>query len=431
MAPPSDRSQRVHARTPAALVVTFRLAGKAAFIERYASNVSAGGIFIVSREVHPVGSEIRFEIRSVDGGTVFTGRGIVRWTKLHDPATKQLPGLGIQFTDLDDENRAILEKITSLQAESLTTPAELPSFSSPSGQLATPLENSADMHREGASAGPTWPQTVPSVAHALPIINREALAPAELLTASEQFLNGLSVEEKSAFQGRWPAELSNRFRATLATQWRLAMAIRSRPPGAEANSAALDQLFAEADEALATVNELSESLVPEVRAGCAHAKVSLARLVQELLPTSDAAAIAADLAASEQTKRQTQPVAPAPVAAVVAEKKPTTERFGFLKRLGPKAAMGFASVSLVMALITAYSVLAPPKVIPLPSLPTLPAGTTVLGNAESGQVIVQRTNNQPFDAETVDAVRKSAEGKGIRVVQLGPTQLMIEVQQQK
>ena len=83
----------------------------------------------------------------------------------------------------------------------------------------------------------------------------------------------IHVQELESFLGRWPAELSNRFRGTLATQWRLTMAIRSRQPGAASDSAALDELFAEADAALAAVNELSESLVPEVRGACASSKV--------------------------------------------------------------------------------------------------------------------------------------------------------------
>lgn len=419
MTPPDSQSQRVDERVPTSLVVTFKVPGRESFIERYAANVSKGGIFIVSREVHPVGSEIRFEIRSVDGATMFSGRGIVRWTKLHDPVTKQLPGLGIQFTELDAENRAVLELILAQQAAA----AKVLAAATP---LATPTEVSAQLHQGHApDVTAQWPGQLPVLSLSIPIVAGKVPPPVSLRPASERFIAELSVEEKSALGEQWPPKLANRFRSALAAQWRLSMAFETRKADEPTDAAALDQLFGEADDALATVNDLAQSLVPQIQAACAASRGRLARLVQELLPTSDAAAIAADQVASEQTKRlQLQNQQAASAGPIVVERKKAGRK---LRLPGPKAAISLALVSVVAAAITAWSAFAPAKIKPLPDLPDLPAGARILGNLVSGQVILQQTSDKPFAPEVVEAYVKSAGERGIRVTQLGPSQLLLEV----
>ncbi len=429
-------SARVHTRLPASLVVTFRIAGRAAFIERYASNVSKGGIFIVSREVHPIGSEIKFEIRSVDGSTVFTGIGIVRWTKLHDPATKQLPGLGIQFTNLDDENQQVLEKLLALNAESLTeTQSGLQS-------LSTPAASSAQMMSAAAEPGPgaaqaqlaapasvtssVWPGTVPGPEATLEMLTYARPAPAALTTSFERFMSGLAPEARAAMTGRWPGEVAKRYRTVLATQVRLVFALDSRPQSADADSAALDALFANADEALATAAELSESIIPEVKTACEWARGSVARLVQELLPTSDARAVATDLETAEATKRLRHDQAAAKAAPVITLTPTAPGKPGLLKRIGLKTAIGLAAVSLGLAAFVVWSSLKPLEVKPLPELPELPAGTVVLGNAASGQMMLQRSDGKPLDNEAIAEFKKRAESRAIRVTAAGPTQLILE-----
>src|SRR4051812_41811388 len=102
---PSDA--RSSERVPALLVVNYKMDGPDAFAERYAANVSRNGIFIVTRETHAIGTEVGFEIRTLDNTTMFKGRGVVRWIRAYDRVKKQLPGLGVQFTQLDGANRAL------------------------------------------------------------------------------------------------------------------------------------------------------------------------------------------------------------------------------------------------------------------------------------------------------------------------------------
>ena len=441
MTTPDGRSQRVHDRVPALLAVTFRLPGKAAFIERYAANVSKGGIFIVSKEVHPIGSEIRFEIRSVDGNIVFSGRGIVRWTQLHDPVTKKLPGLGVQFTALDEENRGVLEKLLALQSNTLADsqpefgedvppPSSTPSESSEqlaqanyAAQVRKPASVSAEAPRDA------WPNAIPPTNLAREIVEGRGLPDAGLREASEQFSGDLTAAERASLSETWPAGVANQFRSVLTAQWRLTMALKTRPERGATDEGGLDQLFAEADDALAVLAELSQSVMPEVKAACASARVNVARLVQELLPTSDARAIAADVAAGEASKKQRQDRLAAAAAPVVTiDKTPAKEQSTWVKKLGTRGAVGLAAVSLVATVVTLWSNFAPPKVEPVPSLPALPENCTVLGNPESGQVIVQRIDQKPFAPEAVEEFVKRANARGIRVSRMVPTQLLLSTE---
>jgi uncharacterized protein (TIGR02266 family) len=104
-------NRRGQERVPTLLAVHFRLPGREAFIERYASNVSERGIFIVTHETHPVGTELTFELRTVDGANALRGKGRVAWIRTSGPESTEPPGLGIAFTELDEDNRALVVRM--------------------------------------------------------------------------------------------------------------------------------------------------------------------------------------------------------------------------------------------------------------------------------------------------------------------------------
>jgi molecular chaperone DnaK len=82
------------------------------FTERFAPNVTRGGIFLASRDPRPVGTVVRFEVSLVSGAPVLVGKGRVTWTKAHDPAEPTKPyGMGVQFIELDRASRAVLDKL--------------------------------------------------------------------------------------------------------------------------------------------------------------------------------------------------------------------------------------------------------------------------------------------------------------------------------
>ena len=57
------------------------------FVERYATNVAPGAVFLASKAPKPVGTSIRFELLLVDGKTrVLRGEGTVAWVREFDDA---------------------------------------------------------------------------------------------------------------------------------------------------------------------------------------------------------------------------------------------------------------------------------------------------------------------------------------------------------
>ena len=76
------------------------------FVEKYAPNVTRGGIFLASREPRPVGDVLRFEVLLRQGGPVLSGEGRVTWVKEFNPAEPHRPyGMGVQFLYVDPETR--------------------------------------------------------------------------------------------------------------------------------------------------------------------------------------------------------------------------------------------------------------------------------------------------------------------------------------
>jgi uncharacterized protein (TIGR02266 family) len=101
-----------------------------AFIERFASNVTRGGIFIASREPRPVGAEVRFEVQLMNGTPVLSGEGRVTWVKEFSAAEPQRAhGMGVQFTVVDPACRPVLERLLRKRDESQRRTAPPPTAS--------------------------------------------------------------------------------------------------------------------------------------------------------------------------------------------------------------------------------------------------------------------------------------------------------------
>jgi len=82
------------------------------FVEKYAPNVTRGGIFLASREPRPVGDVLRFEVLLRQGGPVLSGEGRVTWVKEFNPAEPHRPyGMGVQFLYVDPAARPVLERL--------------------------------------------------------------------------------------------------------------------------------------------------------------------------------------------------------------------------------------------------------------------------------------------------------------------------------
>jgi uncharacterized protein (TIGR02266 family) len=83
-----------------------------AFIDRYARNISRGGMFVQSRSPQDVGTQLDFELALKDGTVLLRGSGKVIWTREYDPAhPRQAHGMGVRFTELDKASQKLLDRI--------------------------------------------------------------------------------------------------------------------------------------------------------------------------------------------------------------------------------------------------------------------------------------------------------------------------------
>ena len=142
----AENDKRGEERQPAALRIRLRYPDVETFIDKYATNVSKGGIFIATRTPKPVGATVRFEFQLADGSPVVKGEGKVIWVKEFDPQQPHRPhGMGLKFTRLDSASRGVLERLLAHKAR----PAE------PSGTITLPREGSGPTAvREGSGATP-------------------------------------------------------------------------------------------------------------------------------------------------------------------------------------------------------------------------------------------------------------------------------------
>ncbi len=132
----TDENRR-EARFPAAVRVKLKYPDVDTFIQKYAANISRGGIFITSKNPPPIGTALKFEFLLASGESttsIIRGEGHVKWVREFDPqAPSKSHGMGIEFTELDESSRALIEKALAFRAQkakggsAAATPPEPPS----------------------------------------------------------------------------------------------------------------------------------------------------------------------------------------------------------------------------------------------------------------------------------------------------------------
>lgn len=132
---PSDR--RRHLRVPIALRVRVSARDVTEFAERYATNLSRGGIFLRTASPQPVGTLLHLEVQLADGTPLLKARGEVRYVE--EDAPGNVAGMGVQFRELDPASQQLVDRLCGLrpaipvvgQAAAATAPAERPSLDLP------------------------------------------------------------------------------------------------------------------------------------------------------------------------------------------------------------------------------------------------------------------------------------------------------------
>jgi uncharacterized protein (TIGR02266 family) len=108
VAPLSDAAtpRREHSRFHVDLDVT--VGSDHNFYAGFAENLSAGGVFIATHKLKPVGSAIELTINLPDG-VQLRATGEVRWIRVFNEQSDTPPGMGVRFNDLADASVALIQ----------------------------------------------------------------------------------------------------------------------------------------------------------------------------------------------------------------------------------------------------------------------------------------------------------------------------------
>ncbi len=102
--------KRRHPRAPLNVLVQFRFDTFDEFLAEYSMNISPGGIFICTEEPREEGAIIYLQFALRDGSKLIEGMGKV--VRVNPPGNARGPsGMGIEFTNFDDESMALISEI--------------------------------------------------------------------------------------------------------------------------------------------------------------------------------------------------------------------------------------------------------------------------------------------------------------------------------
>jgi molecular chaperone DnaK len=121
----AGHDSRIGDRQTASMRIKLKYPDVETFIQKYAVNISRGGIFIATKQPKPVGTFVRFEFLLSDAPTtsIIRGEGQVQWTKEFDPALpNKAHGMGVKFTRLDAESQGVIDRALRWRAEHGTNP---------------------------------------------------------------------------------------------------------------------------------------------------------------------------------------------------------------------------------------------------------------------------------------------------------------------
>jgi uncharacterized protein (TIGR02266 family) len=114
--PRGNTGGRPKVSAPGTVRVRLRYADLETFIEKFAPNVTRGGIFLASRTPRPEGEVFAFEVQLATGAVALAGEGKVTWVKPFNAAEPQKPhGMGVQFVRLDAQSRETLNRILQVK----------------------------------------------------------------------------------------------------------------------------------------------------------------------------------------------------------------------------------------------------------------------------------------------------------------------------
>ncbi|MCP4872661.1 MAG: TIGR02266 family protein [Proteobacteria bacterium] len=103
---------REHNRRPLRLQLNYRDATGGNFLYQYSQNISKGGIFIETDTPMPSGASLVVRFAVPDSDDSIEVEGTVVWVnEFKEGGDNPNPGMGIQWTNLDDEARGTIAAV--------------------------------------------------------------------------------------------------------------------------------------------------------------------------------------------------------------------------------------------------------------------------------------------------------------------------------
>jgi type IV pilus assembly protein PilZ len=117
-------AKRQNDRLQHELLVAYRTVD--GFITDWAVNISRGGMFINTRNPLALGSTVRLIISLPDAAFPFDLTGKVIRVSEFANDQNQVPGMGIEFVDVDEEKQVRIERFVERLRKELPDPTEVP-----------------------------------------------------------------------------------------------------------------------------------------------------------------------------------------------------------------------------------------------------------------------------------------------------------------
>ncbi len=167
--------------------IQLRYPDEATFIQRFAPNVTRGGIFLASRSPHPTGTLISFEVTIMQGPPLLAGTGKVTWVREFNPHEPQRAhGMGVQFAQLAAGSKAMLDKLIAHKAlPPRLTPGTGVPVSAGSGEAKAPVAGDGSVSLDGDPSGWIDDQAV-----------KQAIGRARLLASRIEDVEALRTRER-------------------------------------------------------------------------------------------------------------------------------------------------------------------------------------------------------------------------------------------
>jgi len=128
----SDDSSGVRPAPPIVLRIKLRYDDVEVMVQRFATNVGKSGLFLPTKSLQPIGTEIKFELRLADDTPVLVGLGRVKLAQPPDPNNpKATFGMAIELMRVTPQSRALILRMLERRRElglpelGLPTPADL------------------------------------------------------------------------------------------------------------------------------------------------------------------------------------------------------------------------------------------------------------------------------------------------------------------